>query len=58
MTSCGAPARTCAACSRTCRASLGTTSGRALAVAMAWLIAVLTCDISLWSDGVWMADST
>jgi hypothetical protein len=31
---------------------------RALAATMAWLITVLACDTSLWSDDVWVADST
>jgi hypothetical protein len=31
---------------------------RALAATMAWLIAVLARDTSLWSDDVWIADST
>ena len=31
---------------------------RALAATMAWLIAVLARDTSLWSDDVWVADST
>jgi hypothetical protein len=31
---------------------------RALAATMAWLIAVLARDTSVWSDDVWVADST
>jgi len=31
---------------------------RALAATMAWLVSVLARDTSLWSDDVWVADST
>ena len=53
------PARTCATCSPTCRSSPGTTSGCAAPPALIrHCIRVLAASTTLWTDDVWVVDST
>ena len=56
---CATPAPTCGTCSRTCPSSPATTSGCASSPTLiAWLIGTLARDTSLWTDDVWVVDST
>ena len=53
------PAPTCDNCSRICPSSPATTSGcAALGPTIGWLVGVLARDTTLWTDDVWVADST
>ena len=56
---CGSPAITCATCSPTCLASpVYNKRLRGLAATMNWLAGMPARDTSLWTDDVWVVDST